>query len=156
MSRTRLASLGLVFAVAALLAGCTARASRPAAPPAANPTSVSAMQVAARQTQLPSDFPIEVPVPAGRVTRAEAQGRMAWDYEVAIAASPVDVAAWYKQALTAREWRVTKDSVAADGTGILELTKGSAAQTTVSIEKLGKGSHATVTVGLGVPVNSTL
>lgn len=143
-----------MLAVVLSLGGCTARATAPAPKPAAvgNPDSV---QLMTSRTGFPAGFPLEIPVPSGMLANAEAQGRSAWDYEMVVPAPPIDVAAWYLKMYQGREWVVTKNALAADGTGTLMLQKGIGAQSKVKLAADGNQTHATVSIGIGVPVNST-
>jgi len=137
--------------------GCTADspASTPAAQTQASPVlAIPRMTAEGKRSTIATSFPIEVPVPQGRVTRGQAQGTDAWDYQLAIDASAQDVAAWYADAYTKADWQLL-DNEATGGTIRLTLVKNGA-QSQVTVKPEGEGqATATVILGVGVPVLET-
>jgi hypothetical protein len=107
-----------------------------------------------RRAELPSGFPIEVPVPGGSVTRAEAQGDSAWVYELSLEAQPFDVAAWYRAAYASANWQLVRDQVAASG-GTLIFVKGEGAQSKIRLTAEPGGTKVTASVGVGEAVGET-
>ena len=168
-----LAPVVLVLAATALV-GCVAQggdtgASSPAstvasvapeqAGPGANRGAGDAGKVsplaAERRSQLASGFPIEVPVPDGAVTRAEAQGDSAWIYELSVDAQPFDVAAWYRAAYASANWQLVRDEVASSG-GTLIFVKGAGAQSKIRLIAEPGGTKVVASVGVGEAVGETL
>ena len=161
---------GAALAIACLLvplwcAGCAPPAlerreisssSPPAsAQPPATSVAVEPMPFDERRSTLPASFPLEVPVPAGAVHRAEAQGDSAWGYQIEVAAPVSDVAQWYRSAYTGASWVLDEGDVSDSG-GTMEFSKGSGAQSKVWLEATDDGTLATVSLGIGEPVNETL
>lgn len=107
-----------------------------------------------RTAALPAGFPLEVPVPDGVVTRAEAQGDSAWVYQIVVTAPAGDVARWYRSAYGGANWSVTSDAVRSSG-GTITFEKGAGAQSKVSIRSDTGRSSVTASVGIGEPVNQT-
>jgi hypothetical protein len=116
-------------------------------------TPIGQMPLDVRKAELPSEFPIEIPVPDGRVLVAEQQSERVWVYEVALDGSVADSVAYYERALAAANWAVANKTVDADQASLL-FVKGNA-ETTVDVASDPDGSHVSVAVGLGVPVGST-
>ncbi len=108
-----------------------------------------------RRSQLASGFPIEVPVPDGSVTRAEAQGDSAWIYELSMDAQLFDVAAWYRAAYASANWRLVRDQVASSG-GTLIFVKGASAQSKIRLIAEPGGTKVISSVGVGEAVGETL
>lgn len=151
-----------VLVAAALVGGCTAKtAVLPEAPSAAPDTAtapasaVRAMTIEQKRQLIAPNFQPEVPVPLGEVVRGKAQGDVAWDYEILVAAPPAAVAGWYQQAYVGREWQVAEQSSPSEGAFTITMTKN-AAQTRVTILPEGEGSSRVVAVlGVGAPVLQT-
>lgn len=109
---------------------------------------------AERRSELASGFPIEVPVPNGSVSRAEAQGDSAWVYEMSVEAQPFDVAAWYRAAYASANWQTARDEVASGG-GTLIFVKGAGAQSKIRLTAEPGGTKITASVGVGEAVGDT-
>lgn len=123
-------------------------------PGAATPAApIGQMPLDTRKTELPPDFPLEIPVPDGRVLSAEQQGPDVWLYEIALGAPVADVAAYYERAYAGANWSVARRSGDAASASLL-FVKGEA-EATVDVRADEAGSRAAVAVGLGVPVGST-
>jgi len=156
-----LAACALV-ACTTLAAGCTASGTQqPAEKPAATAPveeSVKAMSPEQKRAVMAEGFPIEVPVPQGQVTRAQAQGGDAWDYEIKVAASPEALVGWFVNTYTGRSWTVVGQGPLTEGAGgsYLELRKN-AAESRVDILSGAEGGTTVVrvTVGVGAPVLGT-
>jgi hypothetical protein len=127
----------------------------PGANQAAGDPSKVAPLAAERRSELASGFPIEVPVPDGAVTRADAQGDSAWVYELSVGAQPFDVAAWYRAAYASANWQLVRDQVASSG-GTLIFVKGEGAQSKIRLTAEPGGTKVTASVGVGEPVGETL
>ncbi len=147
---------GLLVAVCGLLlvaslGGCAARQPAEPAQPAAQP--IEPMTPSAKRATIATGFPAEVPVPVGDFSRAEAQGDDAWDYVVAVTATPEDLAQWYRAAYGGRQWELSGEEKTAEGV-VLTFRKGTA-ESRVSVTTDPEGSAATVVVGVGAPVIQT-
>ena len=113
---TNAATLAIAAALAAgLLGGCASATSRSAQPSSAGQGQTRAAVRAAnlarmtpeqKRSLIASDFPIEVPVPAGSVTRGESQGGSVWDYRIEVPDEPRAVAAWFAEAYGHAEWQI--------------------------------------------------
>jgi hypothetical protein len=115
-----------------------------------------------KRSTIATSFPIEVPVPVGRFTRANTQGDEAWDYTVHISAPPDAVAGWYRDAYASRQWELVADSEfgrADSGRAgrVLEFRKGNAgSQVAVDAAEDADGTTTTrVILGVGVEVLQT-
>ena len=73
------------------------------------------MTIEERQQFIAPNFQVEVPVPAGEVVRGQAQGDLAWDYELIVAAPPAAVARWYSETYTGRDWQVAEQTAPSPG-----------------------------------------
>lgn len=135
------------------LTGCVSSSSRIQTAPEQTAPAVEAMAFDKKQTSLPAEFPVEMPVPDGKVTAVQQQGSDAWVYELDLRASMTDVASWYERALGASNWQLTSRDPA-DGRVRLLFSKGDA-QTEVMLTSKTSGTHAVVSVGVGVPVGQT-
>ncbi|MBI5232440.1 MAG: hypothetical protein HY876_09790 [Coriobacteriales bacterium] len=157
MRLVRSIAVGLaILAVAASVTGCASQPSsvtQEAPPEASVAPAPEPMQSVEKKRQLPSEFPIEVPVPRGTITRADRQGADVWVYEIAVASSPEQTLAWYEQAYKSANWGEIERSAAGEGTRVL-FEKGSA-QTEVQVRPAAAGSTAEVAIGIGVPVGET-
>ena len=158
ISRTRLASAAIALLMLAVVAtGCAAP--KPVEAPsdpsqAAAVIAIPRMTAEGKRSTIATSFPIEVPVPQGRVTRGQAQGTDAWDYQLSIDASAQDVAAWYADAYTKADWQLV-DNQAVGDTIRLTLVKNGA-QSQVTVKSVGQDqSTTTVILGVGVPVLDT-
>ena len=107
---------------------------------------------------LSQGFPVEVPVPAGRVTSANSQGPDAWDYEIEVDATPEALRDWYSRAYTSRSWTIVDYGQLTQGAEgyFVELRKN-AAESRVDVVGQEGASPATarVVVGIGTPVLET-
>jgi hypothetical protein len=137
------------------LVGCAGTPSQPESTNGSAPVAaLAAMGADQKRAELGANFPIEVPVVAGRVVRGEEQGPDAWAYEV-IAEAPVStVAEWYRQAYEGREWTVTGQTALEGGGSELSMQKGTA-QSRVTVSPEGTGSRVLVILGVGAPVLET-
>jgi hypothetical protein len=150
--------LASLLALSSMAAGCgvrTTSAERPTATPrTAAPVPLQALTPSQKRSAIASNFPAEVPVPVGSITRAHAQDDTAWDYEVVAQASPEEFIGWYRRAYVNRGWAVLRDGEWDGPTGggpFLELGKGGA-QSSVRVSKAPSGtvgSSARVIVGFG-------
>ena len=120
---------------------------------ASNGAAIAQMPLEARQAELPPEFPIEVPVPDGRVLSAEQQGERVWLYEVVLDAALADVVSYYERVYAGANWGLA-DKTVGEGSAALVFAKGNA-EATVDATAESDGTHAMVAVGLGVPVSST-
>ena len=114
------------------------------------------MTIEERQQSIAPNFQVEVPVPFGEVVRGQAQGDLAWDYELIVAAPPADVARWYSETYLGREWSLVERTAPSPGAITLTMTKN-AAETRVSITPEGDGGSSRVkaVLGVGAPVLQT-
>ncbi|HET6352228.1 MAG TPA: hypothetical protein VFG89_08880 [Coriobacteriia bacterium] len=121
------------------------------------PATLDPMDAAQKKSQIATSFPEEVPVIEGKITRGEAQGDDAWDYELAAPASAKSVAAWYLAALGNRGWGLTDvvDRSAEGGKGYEVTLVKNGAQTRVTVTPKGEGSIVSVVLGVGAPVLQT-
>jgi len=87
---------------------------------------IEPMTPAEKRSVMAEGFPVEIPVPQGRVTRAQAQGAEAWDYEIHVAASPQALHDWFASTYSGRNWTVVGEGPLSDGGSYLELKKGTA------------------------------
>jgi hypothetical protein len=161
MTRTALtraaASIAAALALAVLLGGCAPKAAAPAqqqSATAAAAIEIPRMTAAEKQSLIATSFPVQVPVPQGRVLRGEAQGEDAWDYQIEIAAAPSDVAGFYTGWLGKADWQLVGDKTQGD-TRTLTLVKGGA-ESRIIIKPAGQGTtSASVVLGVGAPVLNT-
>jgi hypothetical protein len=161
MTRTALARaaalLATALALAVLLGGCAPKAApvaQQASAPAAAAIEIPRMSAAEKQSLIASSFPVQVPVPQGRVLRGEAQGEDAWDYQIEIAAASSDVARFYAGWLGKADWQLVGDATQGD-TRTLTLVKGGA-ESRIIITPAGPGTtNAAVVLGVGAPVLNT-
>lgn len=123
---------------------------------------IQAMTPTQVRSEIAEDFPLEVPVPSGVVTRGGSQGGDAWEYAVVVPASPVALADWYRTVLASRSWEVVSDTVSgtADGgspkTTRHEITfRKGAAESRVTVSAAGEEARAIVILGVGAPVLQT-
>ena len=152
-------ALALCVAGACLLgaAGCvrTAESTQPAAPETSR--AVESMPFENRGAQLPASFPIEVPVPEGRVQSAVEQdegGSGAWAYDLTSEASVAALADWYARAYASANWSLAEQS--GDSAALkLVFVKGDA-QSVIQLTQTDSGTRVQATVGVGVPVADTL
>jgi hypothetical protein len=164
MSHTlRLAGLlGAVVAVVALslgtglVGGCARKAAVaqvPADPVAsATPADLTQMTPAQKRSRIASDFPMQVPVPAGTVLRGEAQNAGAWDYVIVVPGDVYSVQRWYLQVYADSEWTVVSRT-----TSEVALQKNNA-QSRLQFESAGTSpatTKVTAAVGVGTQVLGT-
>ena len=149
--------LAVVLATTFLLGGCAGQRATPAVAPAATVSpsvTIARMSAEQKRTTIATSFPIEVPVPQGRVVRGEAQGSDAWDYQLLISASAADVVSWYAEWYTKADWQLISDS-ATDGGRKLTFMKGSA-ESEVIVKPSGADLTSVIVVlGVGAPVLNT-
>jgi len=161
MTRTlpahRYTVLAVVLAMALLLGGCAGQRPKPSVVPtpiASSSVAIARMSAEQKRTTIATSFPIEVPVPQGRVVRGEAQGSDAWDYQLLIPASAADVVSWYAEWYTKADWRLISDT-AADGGRKLSFVKGGA-ESAVIVKPAGADLTSVIVVlGVGAPVLNT-
>jgi len=136
-------------------ADSTTTAQQPATTaPAQEP--IEQMTPAEKRAVMAEGFPVEIPVPQGQVTRAQAQGADAWDYEIHVAASPQALLDWFASTYSGRNWTVVAEGTLSDGGSYIELKKGTA-ESRVDIPNSTDSSAtvARVVVGVGAPVLGT-
>ncbi|MEI7814021.1 MAG: hypothetical protein WCJ13_04435 [Coriobacteriia bacterium] len=161
MTRTlpahRYTVLAVVLAMALLLGGCAGQRPKPSVvptPTASSSVAIARMSAEQKRTTIATSFPIEVPVPQGRVVRGEAQGADAWDYQLMIPASAADVVSWYAEWYTKADWQLISDT-AADGGRKLSFVKGGA-ESAVIVKPAGADLTSVIVVlGVGAPVLNT-
>jgi hypothetical protein len=150
-------SIVVVLAVTALLGGCASKTAAPTQQPPAPATAaveIPRMTAAEKQSLIATSFPVQVPVPQGRVLRGEAQGEDVWDYEIEISAAPSDVAGFYSGWLGKADWQLVGDQTQGDSR-TLTFVKGGA-ESKIVITSAGEGvTNASVVLGVGVPVINT-
>jgi hypothetical protein len=123
---------------------------------------IQAMTPDAKRSAIAASFPIEVPVPDGEFTRAQAQGSDAWDYTLKVKAAPAAVLDWYRQAYTSRQWEFVGQSTfganrdGRPGTALTFVKGNSECQVAVD-DAAGSDGMTTVRVilGVGAPVLQT-
>lgn len=117
---------------------------------------IEPMSIEQKRKIMAEGFPVEVPVPDGRVGSASTQGPDAWSYEVEVPNSPDALYDWYFAAYTGRSWTVVGEGLLSDGGSYLELRKN-AAQSRVDIlsDPDSSGTTARVVVGVGAPILET-
>jgi len=156
----RFAPIAALAAVIVVMSGCASPAATPdtgSAPAQTAPApaaAITAMTLEERQQFIAPNFQVEVPVPSGEVVRGQAQGDLAWDYELIVAAPPTAVAAWYTETYTGREWQVAEQTAPTPGAITVTMTKGGA-QTRVAITPEGDKSRVKAVLGIGAPVLQT-
>jgi hypothetical protein len=107
-----------------------------------------------KRSDIATDFPIEVPVPDGRVVRGESQGEGLWDYQLEIPLSAAEVESWYATLYPKAEWRLIGNDVVGDGRRLTFVKGGYAAD--VTITPTGpKLTKVTAIVGIGQPILNT-
>jgi len=168
----RVASAALAAAIVCvvLLAGCSGQPSEPSGssqPQAGSPSNgagatarpVEAMPTEIRKVQLPAGFPIEVPVPDGRVESASEQtnegGTGAWTYDLVSEAPAGDLVAWLLRIYSLRGWDLREQTEGPDGSVRLVFVKGGA-QSAIKVVPLESGARVQGSIGLDVPVADTL
>jgi hypothetical protein len=111
------------------------------------------MSAAEKRATIATSFPIEVPVPQGKVVRGEAQGVDVWDYELAIPTTPAEVAAWYANWYTKADWQLLADTTVGEGRKLTFVKGGAESQ--VIVKPNGSGTTVIVVLGVGAPVINT-
>jgi hypothetical protein len=106
-----------------------------------------------KRSQIASSFPIEVPVPEGRVLRGEAQGTV-WDYQLETPRSAADAVSWYLTWYPKAEWQLIGDEVAGASRRLKFSKGGYAADITVTADGSDR-AKVTAVVGMGQPVLNT-
>ena len=169
--RVTSAALAAAIVCVALLAGCSGQPSEPTGssqPQAGSPSNgagtaaagpVEAMPTEIRKVQLPAGFPIEVPVPNGRVESASEQtnegGTGAWTYDLVSEAPAGDLVAWLLRIYSLRGWDLREQTEGPDGSVRLVFVKGGA-QSAIKVVPLESGARVQGSIGLDVPVADTL
>ncbi len=152
------AALTLVVVAALSGGGCASeRAQRPEPAPSAAPSvpvEIARMTADQKRSMIATSFPIEVPVPQGRVLRGEAQGTDVWDYQLEVPAGAADVAAWFATLYPKAEWQLIKDEAVGAGRRLVFVKGGYAADVTVTPAGADL-SKVTAVVGMGQPVLNT-
>lgn len=148
----------VVCAVAILLAACAPAQVPPPLDADLTAKRLEPLAPSAKRAEIASSFPIEVPVVSGEVTRGQAQGTDAWDYEVSVASPPQDVVTWYRNAYAGRNW-VLQHEWYVDGPqgGGTELTfrKGDAESRVTVSGTAENTSIVRAVLGVGAPVLDT-
>lgn len=163
MARRATLALALVASVLSAV-GCAGRAPQYVTTPSEQPTAavssaavdaIKPMTLAEKRSKIATSFPIEVPLPVGAVTRGEAQGTTAWDYELTVDAPPATVADWYREFYATRNWEVAREDALPGGGVSLTLLKNGA-QTRVTLEPQGDAkTKASGVLGVGTQVLQT-
>ena len=158
ITRSRIAlalAIGLMLALGS--AGCISKLVKPAGSTGASSSSatpIARMTADEKRSAIATSFPIEVPVPQGRVLRGEAQGADVWDYQLEIQASTADVVSWYTTWYPKAEWQLIKDEAVGEGRRLIFTKGGYAADVTVS--SAGPDvAEVTAIVGMGNPILNT-
>jgi len=151
------AGLFLVLSATLLAGGCSAR-STPAPQPQSSTSGASAgiarMTSEKKRSSIATDFPIEVPLPDGRVVRGESQGSGLWDYQLEVPFSASDVVNWYATLYPKAEWQPIGDEAVGDGRRLTFVKGGYAADMTIT--PIGpKLTKVTAVVGIGQTVLNT-
>jgi len=98
-------------------------------PPAEQPEApdVSPMDVDDRRSAFPADFPLEIPVAAGRVTAAEVATGTAtglYSYELEVDAPADTVIAWYRTVYSGARWQQVAEERSGSALSGLSFAKG--------------------------------
>jgi len=156
-------ALVAVLALAAASTGCSAGKSGTSSSGASSsqtrrqpivPADLKQLSPAEKQSAIASSFPMQVPVPAGAVSRGEAQGDSAWDYQLTVDATPYAVAAWYHITYAQSEWQLV-NSTESNGSVSMDFEKGTAQSRITVAPAAGGKSRVTASVGVGTPVLQT-
>lgn len=155
----------MLAAVAGGLVGCSrgdsgAGAQGSQQPGSATQVAVEAMPIEIRNVQLPKGFPVEVPVPDGRVSTADVQGsggQEAWVYDMTVAAPVAAIADWYSAAYTNANWELASSRPSASGGDSVTLVfaKGDAESLIALTPANGSTTRVQASIGIGVPVTGT-
>lgn len=151
------------LAVMLVVTGCarsTSKPSSPKAPPksAATGAAIETMEPQVKRSEITSDFPFEIPVPTGEILSGSSQlGGSVYDYAVVVSASVPELAEWYRQAYTVREWTVVEDRPIPGESELNGIALGfrkhqAESRVTIVPESKGKAARADVVVGLTAPV----
>jgi len=157
----RYALIAAMVAALVLASACSGRTATQTTGPAPAPSAtvssaeITAMTFEERQRLIAPNFQVEVPVPSGEVVRGEAQGELAWDYELIVAAPPAAVATWYRETYTGRDWQVVDQTVPSKGAITLTMTKNGAQTRLVITPEGTNGSRVSAVLGVGTPVLQT-
>lgn len=145
-----------------VMTGCTRPASDSSSNPppqsAAKANKIETMEPQVKRSEITSDFPFEIPVPAGEILSGTSQlGGSVYDYAVVVSATVPELAEWYRQAYMVREWTVVEDHpVPGEGelNGIELGFRKHMAESGVTIvpDRGGKAARAVVIIGLTAPV----
>jgi hypothetical protein len=149
-------ALAVGVVLVALSGGCAPKAT-PAPAQSAVTTGVpqiARMSADKKRSEIASSFPIEVPVPEGRVLRGEAQGADVWDYQLEMPKGAADVVTWYMTWYPKAEWQLIGDEVAGAGRRLTFSKGGYAADITVTPDGSDR-TKVTAIVGMGQPVLNT-
>lgn len=157
----RAARVVILVLFVVLASACTRSESPDAAPKTAAPvaapvTGIDAMGGDAKRSLIASDFPLEVPVPAGDVLSGESQlGGTVLAYTVVVQATSADLAQWYREMYTARGWTDTS-AAGSEGAPNSDLTfRKHKAESRITIESDDGSVRASALIGLGVSVLQT-
>lgn len=147
------AVLAVVLAVLAL-SGCTPKLDRRPEPRSQGPA--RSMPYEKRRSDLPTGFPLQVPVLDGRVTRAVVQHPGAvWLYDLETSLTVDAAVAWYRDAYLGADWTISAQSARGMATAravTLDMKKGDGAQSLVRVTPTEDArAIVSVAVGLGVP-----
>lgn len=154
MGLRRYAAVLATVLTALALSGCTPPLDRRPEPRSQGPA--RPMPYAKRRSDLPTGFPMQVPILDGRVTRAIVQHPGAvWLYDIETSLTVEAAATWYRDAYTRADWTVSAQSakgMAGARAVTLDLRKGDGAESLVRVTPT-KDARAivSVAVGLGVP-----
>ena len=136
-------AVAMLVSAAGLLGGC-ARAKQ-SADSATSIARLTQMTPAEKTSQIASNFPMQIPVPAGQVERGEAQGRTAWDYTIVVPGSVDAVERWYISVYSGAEWTVVSQTPSS-----LSLQKNRA-QTQLQFDAVdGRSPKTRITAAVGV------
>ena len=116
-----------------------------------------AMPFDMRKAQLPASFPIEIPVPLGRIVDVVEQdegGTGVWTYELESGSSVSALADWYQRSYASANWLVAERTQTDSSQITLAFAKGEA-QSVIQIRTAEGGSIVQASVGLGIPVAET-
>ena len=126
----------------------------------ATQAAVEAMPIEIRNVQLPKGFPVEVPVPDGRVSTADVQssaGQEAWVYDMTVVSPVAAVADWYSGAYANANWVLSSRRPGAGGGDSVTLVfaKGDAESAIALGSAPGSTTRVQASIGIGVPVTGT-
>jgi hypothetical protein len=152
----------LVLTLAVVPAGCRDVEPRPrdASPASAEQAPVrDRMLAVSKRSELPRQFPIEVPVIEGSIeTTSMSTAEWSWIYTVKTKGGAAEAARWYERAYASSGWAEDQRSAElVEGKAVIDLTftKGSA-QSVVHLEDVSGGAcRVRASMGIGVPAPRT-